>query len=81
MTNHWSIDRSLGDWKVVKALRTARDRIKGDGRILGHSDFVQSIIANSQEQLERRYLLMAKGYVLGEHANIPVAGTLTPIGG
>lgn len=54
--------RSLGGWKAVKALRMTEDRIKGDERILGDGEFVQSVLKRSQEQLERRYHLMAKGY-------------------
>jgi REP element-mobilizing transposase RayT len=54
--------RSLGGWKAVKALRRTKDRIKGDERILGDGKFVQSVLKSSQEQMERRYHLMAKGY-------------------
>lgn len=54
--------RSLGGWSAVKALRGRADRIKGDERILGDGDFVDSVLKVSQEQLERRYQYQSKGY-------------------
>jgi len=35
--------RSLGGWKAVKALRGMGEKIKGDERILGDGDFVESV--------------------------------------
>jgi len=52
----------LGGWASAKALRGAKDRIKGDERILGGRDFVQEVLGNCQQQLERRYHYQAKGY-------------------
>ncbi len=46
----------------VKALRKPKDRIKSDERILGDGDFVQSVLKNSQQELERRYHYHIKGY-------------------
>lgn len=54
--------RSLGGWSVVKVLRGMGDRIKGDERILGDGDFVESVLKNCQEQLKRHYHYQAKGY-------------------
>ena len=54
--------RSLGGWSAVKALRGRADRIKGDERILGDGDFVDSVLKLGQEQLERRYQYQSKGY-------------------
>ena len=54
--------RSLGGWSAVKALRGRADRIKGDERILGDGDFVDSVLKVSQEQLERRYQYQSRGY-------------------
>jgi REP element-mobilizing transposase RayT len=54
--------RSIGGWKAVKTLRAAKDRIKGDERILGDSDFVLSVLKSSQQRLEQRYQLHTKGY-------------------
>ncbi|MFH2043838.1 MAG: transposase, partial [Pseudomonadota bacterium] len=54
--------RSLGGWSAVKAMRKAKDRIKGDERILGDGYFVQEVLEGCREQFERRYLYMARGY-------------------
>jgi REP element-mobilizing transposase RayT len=54
--------RSLGGWKAVKALRGIGERIKGDERILGDGDFVESVLSASNERLERRARLRAAGY-------------------
>jgi hypothetical protein len=54
--------RSLGGWKAVKALRGVGERIKGDERILGDGDFVESILLASNERLERRAFLQSMGY-------------------
>jgi hypothetical protein len=54
--------RSAGGWSVVKAMRRSADRIKGDERILGEGDFVESVLKAAQEDLERKYQLKAKGY-------------------
>lgn len=54
--------RSLGGWDQVKSLRGGEQRLKGDERILGDSDFVLEVLKGSQERLERRYALRAKGF-------------------
>jgi REP element-mobilizing transposase RayT len=54
--------RSLGGWGAVKAFRRSGLRVKGDERILGDSDFVESVLKESNERLERKYHLKAKGY-------------------
>lgn len=54
--------RSLGGWNEVKALRRVKDHCKGDERILGDSDFVESVLAIQRERLERRFALLAEGY-------------------
>jgi len=36
--------------------------LKGDERILGDSEFVESVLNESNERLERKYLLQARGY-------------------
>ena len=54
--------RSMGGWNMVKSSRRSRDyHLKGDERILGDSDFVESVLANQNERLERRYALKAHG--------------------
>lgn len=54
--------RSLGGWKAIKALRGIGERIRGDERILGDGDFVESILRAGNERLERRAFLQAMGY-------------------
>jgi putative transposase len=54
--------RSLGGWKAAKALRGAKDRIKGDERILGDGDFVQAVLVSCRQQFERRYQYQSQGY-------------------
>jgi putative transposase len=54
--------RSAGGWSVVKALRKSDARMKGDERILGDGDFVETVLSKARENLERRYTLDAKGY-------------------
>ena len=59
--------RSLGGWAALKKLRLkGHDRIKGDERILGDSDFVTSILAEADEQLDYRYELKSRGYDLAK---------------
>jgi putative transposase len=54
--------RSIGGWTALRALRSGKVRIKGDERILGDSDFVEAVLKEADEQLERRYRLKAEGY-------------------
>jgi putative transposase len=54
--------RSLGGWRVVKALRGAGQRIKGDERILGDGAFVEGVLEAANEKFERRFWLYRKGY-------------------
>jgi len=57
--------RSLGGWEKVKEIKlNGQDRIKGDQRILGESDFVQGILTDAEERLTRFYELKNKGYDL-----------------
>jgi putative transposase len=54
--------RSQGGWSAVKALRKARAYMKGDERILGSGDFVEKVLAQSEERLKRKYRLKAEGF-------------------
>jgi len=54
--------RSLGGWTAAKAWRGTTDRIKGDERILGDGDFVQTVLENCRQQFERRYQYQTQGY-------------------
>jgi REP element-mobilizing transposase RayT len=56
--------RSAGGWAVVKQLRKLKIHLKGDERILGDSDFVESVLARAEEEMERKYRIRAKGYDL-----------------
>jgi REP element-mobilizing transposase RayT len=57
--------RSLGGWAALKKMRLkGQDRIKGDERILGDGDFVTSILAEANENLNRYYELKSQGYDL-----------------
>jgi REP element-mobilizing transposase RayT len=54
--------RSLGGWQQVKAMRRAAIRFKGDERILGESEFVERVLKDAKDRLERHYDLAARGY-------------------
>ena len=55
--------RSLGGWAGVKKMRReGMDRIKGDQRILGDSDFVHTVLAQANDRLECRYDLKQRGF-------------------
>lgn len=52
--------RSAGGWAALSARRRAGDRIHGDERILGESEFVNTTLAAAGEEYERRYRLRAR---------------------
>jgi len=55
--------RSLGGWDEVQKRRlSGQDRIKSDQRILGESDFVSDVLAESEGQFAREYKLKSLGY-------------------
>jgi REP element-mobilizing transposase RayT len=62
--------RSAGGWLNVKALREAKIFYKSDERILGDSDFVENVLANANEQMERKCALQAAGLDLDGLAEI-----------
>ena len=53
--------RSVGGWVAAKALRKANALQKGDERILGDGDFVETVLSKANEAYERKYRLKAKG--------------------
>ena len=53
--------RSVGGWKALKAFSRLKIHIKGDERILGDSNFVESVLEEQNERLVRRYHLRAQG--------------------
>ena len=54
--------RSAGSWAALKTYRRQKVHLKGDERILGDSDFVESVLDRQNERLERRYRIQIQGY-------------------
>jgi len=54
--------RSAGGWSALRAMRTCESRMKGDERILGQGDFVETVLKAAQENLDRKYRIRALGY-------------------
>lgn len=54
--------RRSGGWSVIKSFRRANIHFKSDERILGDSDFVESVLRAADESIERKYELKSKGY-------------------
>jgi putative transposase len=55
--------RSLGGWAEVKKMRlSGQDRLRGDERILGKSDFVAGVLSQAEEKYSRQYELKRLGY-------------------
>jgi len=53
--------RSVGGWEEVRTLRKEQVYQRNDERILGDGDFVGKVLASSEEAMERRHVLRAKG--------------------
>ena len=60
--------RSLGGWTEARDALKGGVHIMSDERILGDSDFVDSVISQSDEHYERRHKLRRKGYDLARIA-------------
>ena len=57
--------RSLGGWvEARRSRRRGQDRVKGDQRILGESDFVLDVLSEADEKFDRYYELKSLGYNL-----------------
>ncbi len=56
--------RSLGGWTEARESLKGCDHVMSDERILGDSDFVDSVISQSEEQYERRHKLKRQGFDL-----------------
>jgi putative transposase len=54
--------RSAGGWSAVKMLRKEETRMKADERILGNGNFVETVLKNADENLERKYALQSNNY-------------------
>jgi putative transposase len=66
--------RSMGGWTTLKGLRKSGTRIKGDERILGSSDFVESVLKAAGEALEEKTQLDAMDIALDQLISV-VAGS------
>ena len=54
--------RSIGGWSTLKSLRRANIHFKSDERVLGDSDFVERVLKEADETLERKYRLLSEGF-------------------
>ena len=54
--------RSAGGWSALRAMRNGESRMKGDERILGQGDFVETVLKAAQEDLDRKSMIRAQGY-------------------
>jgi len=54
--------RSAGGRQALKELRREGVHFKSDERLLGDSDFVDSVLKAADEKLDRKYRLQAEGY-------------------
>jgi chromosomal replication initiation ATPase DnaA len=53
--------RSMGGWATVKEYRSANIRVISDERILGSSDFAESVLKRANEKYEKKTHAIAKG--------------------
>jgi putative transposase len=60
--------RSIGGWAEVKAMRRAQLFQKSDERILGDGDFVEQVLLQAREQMQRRHKVRAQGFNLDKVA-------------
>ncbi len=56
--------RTPRGWEALQSSKDMKAHRKGDERILGDSEFVQSVLERSKEHLERYFALKASGYTL-----------------
>jgi putative transposase len=56
--------RSAGGWASVQQLRKAGSFQKSDERILGDGDFVESVLAEADEKMTRRFAYKSRGISL-----------------
>jgi hypothetical protein len=60
--------RGIGGCAALKSLRSQKDWVKSDERILGDSDFVTSVLQRADEQMENSYRLKSEGFGLDDFA-------------
>ena len=53
--------RSAGGWAIVKEFRSANIRVISDERILGSSEFTESVLKQANEKYEKKSHAIAKG--------------------
>ncbi|MCX6986057.1 MAG: transposase, partial [Lentisphaerae bacterium] len=68
--------RSAGGWTEVRAMRKTGNLNKGDERILGSADFVETVLADAKESMQRGYAWKAKGVSL-DHLILIVSDLMT----
>lgn len=61
--------RSAGGWMAVKAMRRQEKIQMADERILGEGDFVEQVLSQAKEQIEKKYSLLARGFDLDRVAS------------
>ena len=49
----------------MRTMRKAESRMKGDERILGEGDFVETVLRVARENLDRKSVIQARGYDFG----------------
>jgi REP element-mobilizing transposase RayT len=54
--------RSSGGWHALKELRRMGVHFKSDERLLGDSDFVDTVLKAADEKLDRKYRIQAEGW-------------------
>ena len=54
--------RSVWGWQGIGGLRRMKIHFKSDERVLGDSEFVETVLASASEALERKYRLKTEGY-------------------
>jgi len=56
--------RSVGGWSALKAIRATGMRVMGDERILGSSNFVETVLKSANEEYEMRARFRSRGLSL-----------------
>jgi len=54
--------RSVGGWSALSGLRRMNIHFKSDERILGDSDFVETVLNSASETMTKRYRLKSEGH-------------------
>jgi len=62
--------RSVGGWSALKAVRSSELRIVSDERILGSSEFAETVLKAANEAYDRKTQIQARGVNLGQLIDI-----------